>query len=146
MIAVLDDGRALEVTVRHEVLRIEPWGADSVRVRVGRHGVRDDVPGALVPAKRVPVDVDVRERTATIVNGALTGIVEIADTDTGIDTIVRFIRTDTGEELLSEQRSHFWWPGARLFMPSANGFGRLEQRFAAYSGERIPAQNRLGKE
>ena len=137
MIAVLDDGQALEVTVRHEVLRIEPWGADSLRVRAGRHGVRDDVPGALVPAKPVPVDVDVRERTATIVNGALTGIVEIADTDTGIDTIVRFIRTDTGEELLSEQRAHFWWPGARLFMPAANGFGRLEQRFAAYPGERI---------
>lgn len=137
MIVVLDDGRALEVTVRHEVLRIEPWGADSLRVRVGRHGVHDDIPGALVPAKPVPVDVDVRERTGTIVNGAITGTVEVVDTDTGVDTIVRFAHTDTGEELLSERRAHFWWPGARLFMPSANGYGRLEQRFAAYPGERV---------
>jgi alpha-D-xyloside xylohydrolase len=137
MIAVLDDGRALEITVRHEVLRIEPWGADSLRVRVGRHAIIDDVPGALLAPKPAPASVDVTERSGTIVNGAITGIAEVVDTDTGIDTIVRFVRTDTGEELLSEQRTHFWWPGARVFMPAGNGYGRLEQRFAAYDGERI---------
>ncbi|HKN99317.1 MAG TPA: TIM-barrel domain-containing protein, partial [Pseudonocardiaceae bacterium] len=38
---------------------------------------------------------------------------------------------------VAEQRSHFWWPGARLWMPQGNGYARLEQRFAAYDGERL---------
>jgi alpha-D-xyloside xylohydrolase len=139
MIAVRDNGQALEVTVRHEVLRIEPWGADSVRVRSGRHTIRDDIPGALIPPKPVAVTVTLAadERTGTLVNGEITAVVEVVDTDTGIDSIVKFLRTSSGEELLSEQRAHFWWPGARLFMPSGNGYGRLEQRFSAYDDERI---------
>ena len=137
MITVADDGRALEVAVRHEVLRIEPWGASSVRVRAAQHAIRDDIPGALIPPKPVPVHVTCQDRTASLVNGAITAEVTIAGTDTGIDAQLRFVRTGTGEELLSEQRAHFWWPGARLFMPADNGYGRLEQRFAAYEDERI---------
>src|SRR5689334_9655789 len=137
MISISDDGRALEVAVRHEVLRVEPWGADSLRVRAGQHAIRDDVPGALIPPKPVQVEVTVNGRTGSVVVGDLTATVEIVDTDTGIDARVRFTRTSTGEELLSEQPAHFWWPGPRLFLPSGNGYGRLEQRFAAYEGERI---------
>jgi alpha-D-xyloside xylohydrolase len=137
MISISDDGRALEVAVRHEVLRVEPWGADSLRVRAGQHAIRDDVPGALIPPKPVPVEASVDGRTGSVVVGDLTATVEIVDTDTGIDARVRFTRTSTGEELLSEQPAHFWWPGPRLFLPSGNGYGRLEQRFAAYEGERI---------
>ena len=137
MITSADDGHALEVTLGHEVLRLEPWGADSLRVRVGRHAIRDDIPGALLPPKPVSADVTVGERRGSVVNGAITGIVEVLDTDTGTEAKVRFLRTGTGEELLAEERAHFWWPGARLFMPSHNGYGRLEQRFSAYCGERI---------
>ncbi|WP_020659990.1 glycoside hydrolase family 31 protein [Amycolatopsis benzoatilytica] len=137
MITVTGDGHALEVTIRHEVLRIEPWGADSLRVRAGRHAIRDHLPGALLPPKPAPAEVTATDRSGVVVNGDLTGIVEVVDTDTGIDAAVRFVRTTTGEELLAEQRAHFWWPGARLFLPSGNGYGRLEQRFAAYDDERI---------
>ncbi|UOX91987.1 family 31 glucosidase [Amycolatopsis sp. FBCC-B4732] len=137
MIATTEDGRSLEVRVRHEVLRVEPWGDGSLRVRAGRHRILDDVPGALLPAKPSSATATADGRTGRVVNGALTAIVELADTDTGIDAQLRFVRTDTGEELLSEQRAHFWWPGARLFMPSRNGYGRLEQRFAAYDDERV---------
>ncbi|WP_439379920.1 glycoside hydrolase family 31 protein [Amycolatopsis lexingtonensis] len=137
MIATTEDGRALEVRVRHEVLRVEPWGDGSLRVRAGRHKILDDVPGALLPAKPSAATASAEGRTGRVVNGALTAIVAVADTDTGIDAQLKFVRTDTGEELLSEQRAHFWWPGARLFMPSRNGYGRLEQRFAAYDDERL---------
>jgi len=137
MITISDDGRALEVTVRQEVLRVEAWGLAGFRVRAGQHRILDDVPGALIPPKPGPVTVTADEKTGRLVNGALTGIVELADTDTGVDSLVRFVRTDSGEELLSEQRAHFWWPGARLFLSGGNGYGRLEQRFAAYEGERF---------
>ncbi|HKN99045.1 MAG TPA: family 31 glucosidase, partial [Pseudonocardiaceae bacterium] len=131
------DGRAVEITVRHEVLRIEPWGADSLRVRAGQHRILDDVPGALLPPKPTDADVVVTGETARIGNGAVTGIVTIQQADTGPAALVRFVRTDTGAELVAEQRSHFWWPGARLWMPQGNGYARLEQRFAAYDGERL---------
>ena len=137
MITTSGDGSTLEVRVRHEVVRIEPWGVDSLRVRVGQHTISGDIPGALLPPKPVSAEVSVEARRGSIVNGAITGIVEVLDTDTGIDAKIRFLRTGTGEELLSEERAHFWWPGARVFMPSHNGYGRLEQRFSAYCGERI---------
>ena len=137
MIAIRDDGRSVEVSVYHEVIRIEPWGADSLRVRVGTHRIADDIPGALVAAKPCHVDTVVTEDTGQIVNGALTGIVEATHTDTGTVALLRFVRSDTGEELLAEEQAHFWWPGARLFMPQANGYARLEQRFRAYKGERL---------
>ena len=37
----------------------------------------------------------------------------------------------------AEERAHFWWPGSRLYTPTGNGHHRLEQRFAAYDGERL---------
>lgn len=137
MMGIRSDGRAVEVTVRHEVLRIEPWGTDSLRVRSALHRILDDVPGALLPPKPTEVDVAVTDDSARITNGGITGIVDIRPGDTGKSALVRFVRTDTGEELVAEQRSHFWWPGARLFMPQANGYARLEQRFAAYDGEQL---------
>ncbi|MFJ1759060.1 TIM-barrel domain-containing protein [Amycolatopsis sp. NPDC088138] len=137
MITTTEDGRSIEVRVRHEVLLVEPWGTDSLRVRAGRHRILDDVPGALLPAKPSAATAEASERAGRVVNGALTALVELVDTDTGPDAQLRFVRTDTGEELLAEQRAHFWWPGSRLFMPSRNGYGRLEQRFTAYDGERI---------
>lgn len=137
MISIREDGRVLEVTVQHEILRVEPWGTDSLRVRVGQHVILDDVPGALVPPKPTDVTATVAGNTGRIVNGALTAVVEVVESDTGDISLVRFLRTDTGEELLAEQRAHFWWPGARLFASHGNGYARLEQRFAAYEGERI---------
>jgi alpha-D-xyloside xylohydrolase len=50
---------------------------------------------------------------------------------------VRFTRTADGAELLSEQDAHFWWPGPRLRTAHGNGYGRLEQRFAAYPDEKL---------
>ncbi|GHF53737.1 alpha-D-xyloside xylohydrolase [Amycolatopsis bartoniae] len=137
MITIREDGRVLEVTVQHEVLRVEPWGPDSVRVRAGQHTILDDVPGALVPPKPTDVTVTTEEREGRLVNGGLTAIVEIAESDTGDSALLRFVRTCSGEELLAEERAHFWWPGARLFSATGNGYARLEQRFAAYEGERL---------
>ncbi len=130
MIVVRDGGRALEVSVRDEVIRIEAWGEDSLRVRVARHRILDDLPGALVPAKASTATATADGR---IVNGTLTAIVTIEQSHTGLDPHICFVRTDTGEELLAEQRAHFWWPGARMLLAG----GRLEQRFQAYQGERL---------
>ena len=49
------DGAAAEWRGRHETVRIEPRGADSLRVRgTVRQSVRDDLPGALLPSPPPP--------------------------------------------------------------------------------------------
>src|SRR5438874_1764256 len=99
MIVVRDDRPALEVTVRHDVLRIEPWGADSFRVRFGQHRIIDDLPGALVSPKPHDATVTTDETTGRISNGALTAIVELTEGDTGLDSLLRFVRTDSARQV-----------------------------------------------
>ncbi|WP_432843024.1 glycoside hydrolase family 31 protein [Dactylosporangium sp. CA-092794] len=112
----------------HHVLVAEPWGADSVRVRAGLHRVRTDLPGALLP--RPPAAPTATVEGNALVNGRLR--VEVSP-----GGLLTASRTDTGAELLREQPAHFWWPGARHFDASADGLHRVEQRFAAYPGERF---------
>ncbi|MEV4135221.1 TIM-barrel domain-containing protein [Dactylosporangium sp. NPDC049742] len=111
----------------HDVLVAEPWGADSVRVRAGRHRIADDRPGALLDR---PADPGASIVDGVLVNGRLR--VEVS-----AGGLLTARRADTGEELLREAPAHFWWPGPRHFEPAGGGSHRVEQRFAAYAGERF---------
>ena len=134
-----DGAAVLEWTGRQEVLRIEPWGPNSLRVRSKVGGtILEQLPGALLDPPERPefaavaqsAEVHIAENGATIVNGAVTAKVS----STGR---IVFQRTEDGAELLSEQDAHFWWPGPRLRTALGNGYARLEQRFAAYPDEKI---------
>jgi alpha-D-xyloside xylohydrolase len=125
-----ENGGGLEWCGGHEVVRVEPWGEDSVRVRVGLSHVRDDVPGALLDRPPDEAAIDIAGEEATLRSGRLAVLVSSAG-------LLRFARADTGEELLAEERAHFWWPGPRLFAATGNGYHRIEQRFRAFDGERI---------
>ena len=80
--------------------------------------------------------VKVEDGVARLVNGAITAELAVGETDHG-QAMLRFTRTEDGAELLAEEPIHFWWPGPRMFGPAGNGYYRLEQRFRAYSGERL---------
>jgi alpha-D-xyloside xylohydrolase len=135
----VDGARALEWTGRQEVLLIEPWGANSLRVRSKVGGtILEELPGALLDPPEHPAhleaarsaEVEIAESGATIVNGAITASVSATGR-------IVFKRTEGGAELLSEQDAHFWWPGPRLRTALGNGYARLEQRFAAYPDEKL---------
>jgi alpha-D-xyloside xylohydrolase len=124
---------ALEWSGRQETVLIEPWGPDAVRVRARLGGpVLPGLPGALLddapPAG--PAAVKIRPGLATLTCGTITA-------EVNAEGMIRFLATDSGEELLAEERAHFWWPGPRLYTATGNGYHRLEQRFAAYEGERL---------
>jgi alpha-D-xyloside xylohydrolase len=112
------------------VLQVEPWGIDSVRVRVGR-GVIVEIDSALVD-RPAPTDVVVTRGngSSALVNGNLR--VDLSATGE-----LRFGRNVDGAELLSEMPAHFAWPGARLFSPVGDDSCRLEQRFSSYPDEKI---------
>ncbi|QUQ65961.1 glycoside hydrolase family 31 protein [Kutzneria sp. CA-103260] len=106
------------------VLCAQPWGADSIRVRVGRKAIVPDIPGAL---ELTPAEVPAVATETSLTVGRLRLDV--------IDGLLRFSKD--GEELLAEQPGHFAWPGPRLFAPNGDGYHRLEQRFRAYPGEKV---------
>jgi len=132
----VDGVPALEWTGRQETLRIEAWGAHSLRVRAKVGGpVLEGLPGALLaPAESaagaVHPEVQIAGRSATIVNGDVTATVSLTGR-------IVYSRSDDGTELVSEQDAHFWWPGPRLRTAHGNGYARLEQRFAAYPEEKL---------
>ncbi|MFC9128186.1 TIM-barrel domain-containing protein [Streptomyces sp. NPDC057099] len=130
----LSDSRpavCLEFGDDEHVLRVEPWGADSVRVRSARQRVRDDLPGAL----SVPPVAEAFLGAGPDGGQLLTvGQLRVELSPQGH---LRFTRTQDGTELLRESVGHFTWPGPRQFTPVSEGRYRLEQRFAAYDGEQF---------
>lgn len=138
---VTRDDRAVEVRLEHEVIRIEPWGDDSFRVRAGLGNIVDGLPGALdvAPDGTVPKLFEKDDgRQVSVTNGAITAVVTEADGDSNRYVLsTRFVRSDTGVELTAEQPAHFWWPGPRVFTARGGGRYRLEQHFRAYEDERL---------
>jgi alpha-D-xyloside xylohydrolase len=122
--------QALEWRGGHEIVRVEPWGPGSLRVRgTVWEEIRDDVPGALLPAEPVPVTVEIGADAARITNGALTAEVSASGQ-------LRFLRA-SGDELLAETTAHFTGPPTRRYKPAGGGMHRFEVTFEARDGERF---------
>ncbi len=112
------------------VIRIEPWGSDCLRVRATPlREVREDVPGALLPARTAAVEVRIDEATATITNGLLAAHITAAGE-------IVFTRTSDGLEWLKEVRAPGFTP-TRLFRPLEGDVFAFESHFAAQAGERF---------
>ena len=122
-----DTGGALTWRSGPEVVRIEGWGDNSLRVRAGLGGIVEGHGALMEPAADKTV-VLTDGGTASITVGSLTAVVDAAG-------YIRFVSTDDGAELLAEKPIHFWWPGPRNFTATGNGYQQIEQSFAAYEGE-----------
>ncbi len=131
----------LECRFMGEVLRIAPWGDDALRVRA-RPGTAL-VPGpvdALLPVQDQTARIEIGEDRASITRGRLRAEITLTTrygADIKREAVIRFLRADTGAELLAETRSHFAGPRTRNFKAIASGSWRLEQQFAAYEGESL---------
>jgi alpha-D-xyloside xylohydrolase len=118
-----------------EVAVVEPWGDGAVRVRAGVDRIVADLPGALdaapVAGWSAAARVEVRaDGTACLINGQIT-------VEGGADGRLRFLRTGTERELVSEKIPYTGCPGPRVFTPLDDGSYRLEASFTAYDGERL---------
>src|SRR5882672_3832392 len=114
-----------------ETLRVEPWGRNSVRVRVSLGPRDDDGLGALL--QTLPTTAG----TASFEGGSARLVVDDLAVDVDEGGRLRFSRASDGEEVLSEEPIRFLWPGARSFTANGNGYHRVEQQFRAYPGERL---------
>ncbi|HET9973541.1 MAG TPA: TIM-barrel domain-containing protein, partial [Streptosporangiaceae bacterium] len=130
------DDQALEWRGGHETVRVEPWGADSLRVRgTVWEKVRDDLPHALIapaPDGAVPA-IEIGDGPAPdwarITNGGLTAEISASGQ-------LRFLDA-AGAELLAETTPHFTGPPTRRYTAAAGGLHRFEVRFTARDGERF---------
>jgi len=122
------DGEAVVWSRGGQTLRIEPWGADCLRVRCTELPEIDDRLMALIePQEAADVTIDTSGEEAVLVNGRITARVS----QTGW---TRFHNTATGEVLLEEEPTL----RVRHFRSLAGGDRyRIEARFRAYDGERI---------
>src|SRR3954452_1583117 len=119
-------------------MRVEPWGPDSVRVRAANGPLPQSDVGAL--EARPPggtATVTAEDGGGRLVNGDLTVEITMPQSEGKPTPLVRFSRSSSGEELLAEEREHFWWPGARVYYGNRSGAGEIHQQFKAYPGERL---------
>lgn len=131
----------LECRFMGETLRIIPWGPDAVRVQACP-GSRLATPhvDALLPAASVDATIEIGDQVASVTCGRIRAEITLTDrygAEVKREAVLRFVRADTGEELLSETRSHFAGPRTRNFKALASGTWRLEQQFKAYDGESL---------
>jgi alpha-D-xyloside xylohydrolase len=138
MVSYHDDNGTLEVRHRHEVIRIQAWGPDSVRVRAAQYRIPADSVGALddVPPIAAASRITVEGTGATLANGRLRVEVTFDGAESYPEPLITF-RGPDGGELLAESREHFWMPGARVFAGNRSGAYEIHQQFAAYPGERL---------
>ena len=135
-------GNALLWEMNHETLRIEPWGCDSLRVR-GTMGsdIREDLPGALLPAAPRPAEIEIGPERAIIRNGAIAAEIHWPGrrraTEYMATARIRFFNPATGHEYLAEESPQFRWPPVRHYRGLPGGHYHLENWFRAYEGERI---------
>jgi alpha-D-xyloside xylohydrolase len=138
MVSYHNDNGILEVRHRHEVIRIQAWGADSVRVRAAQYRIPAESAGALgdTPPDGAASQVKVEGTSAALVNGRLRVEVTFDTAESYPEPLITF-RDHDGAELLAERREHFWMPGARVFAGNRSGAYEVHQQFAAYPGERL---------
>ena len=132
----LHDG--LEIRNRHEVIRIQAWGRDAVRVRAAQHTIEPTDHGALEqPQPAAGPEVTIDGNRAELTQGRIRVVATLDRSESIPDVQLAFFDTVTGRELLREQREHFWTPGPRVYLGNRAGDYELHQEFAAYDGEQL---------
>ena len=115
----------------HETVRIEPWGADSLRVRAAQGPeVRDDLPGALLPPAPVEAEITVAAEVASLRVGRLCA-------DVTAEGQISFTDTSRGMTLLAEPAPRFIRPPARRFKPLGSDLYHITAEFQPADGERF---------
>lgn len=82
MYALSQNGNSIELRSDGEILRVEPWGENSLRVRSTVLGELQDTHFALLPrdGEEKAADIMVEEHTAKLTNGKITAVIKLADT------------------------------------------------------------------
>lgn len=132
------DGEKLIFERSNEIIQIEPWGTDSLRVRTtANRMIRDDLPGALIVPKPADIQIEIQEKHSSIQNGAILAELSPAGNHREDRMSIKFSSTVSRAEILAEPPAHFPRYLPRSYRPAGGDQFRIEQRFKAYKDEKI---------
>ena len=117
----------------HETVRIEPWGADSLRVRATQGRDSQRPPGALgtMPPASSDAEIAIEPERASIRSGLIRA-------DVTAEGQISFCNAATGATLLAEPAPRFIHPPARWFKPASAAISAGSTvAFQAAEGERF---------
>lgn len=155
---------AVELSYAHEFIRIEAWGRNALRVRIGPNanfpqglGALEAAPlsglGATSGASADPLaqaseqaeatgnepcsvtEIPGYDRPEEVFSNGRISVVANLDGGTGIARFLLDFQKD-GESILREAPEHFWWPGAHGIYPGFGGH-EVHQCFASDPAERF---------
>ena len=72
-------GNTLQYRQNGELLQIEPWGENSLRVRSTMMGNLEDTDYALLCGKSIQPEIEADEWTGSITNGKITACLQVSD-------------------------------------------------------------------
>ena len=125
------DHNSLICSLEYEVLKIEPWGRDGVRVRATRlRAIKEDWPHALLESGDYRPEIEIRDTAASLRNGAILVNVDSRGALT-------FSNAHTGEELLKEKPIHALSVPARHYNDLQGDLFQIDACFEAYEAEHL---------
>jgi alpha-D-xyloside xylohydrolase len=125
------ENNILQWRLNGEILQVEAWGKDGLRIRATNLHNFPEIPGALLDAISVPdVSATIHEGKGILTNGRI-------QAEIWPDATLHFVNTDSGAILLQEPEPIFNKPPARWYRPQNSDLSHLEVTFRAQSGERI---------
>jgi alpha-D-xyloside xylohydrolase len=130
MIGFSREGNVLAWKKNNETVWIQPWGRDSLRVRITRGPRILELPGGLLEVADSEPEIRIEENEAIIRNGKIKA-------DVSKDGHLSFINNSTGNVLLEEVPAIFTEPSAREFKSLHSDLYKVEARFSAYKDEHI---------
>ncbi len=122
-------GNILIWRMHRRILRIEPWGKNSLRVRITAGPGIPEKPGALLEPAKVKATITIKDDVAIIRNGKIR--VEVDGKGA-----VRFCRSSDGAVLAEEQRG-IWGSPARIMRSVGGNLYKAEVSFRAFDDERL---------
>jgi alpha-D-xyloside xylohydrolase len=131
MIEFIKNQNSLFCYLDYEVLKIEPWGRDSIRIRATRlNAIKEDWISALLEQGEYLAEIEIYEAAASLRNGALLVNVNARGELT-------FLNALTDQELLKEQPIHALSLPARHYTDVRGDLFHINACFEAYDDEHL---------
>jgi alpha-D-xyloside xylohydrolase len=131
MIEFINKTNSLFCSLDNEILEIEPWGPDGIRVRATRlPEIRQDWISALLPQEEPQPAIEISETGASLRNGSIMAKVNASGE-------LCFLNVKTGTVLLREQAIHALSIPARYYKDVKGDLFHTEVCFEAYDDEHI---------
>ncbi|MFH1421822.1 MAG: glycoside hydrolase family 31 protein [Planctomycetota bacterium] len=114
----------------NEIVSIESWGKNSLRVKATINSKILDEPHALLEPVKTNPKIIINSESSTIQNGKIKALI----TKEGR---IQFLNSSTNQPLLEEEKPHVLIPHARILKSISSESYHIEQRFKAYEDERF---------